>query len=51
MFHEKWDVFNSYVKQKLEFQILESEFWFDDISTVEFSKKIRLEYPEEFRFR
>ncbi len=25
-----------FLRKKLEFQILESEFWFDDFSTVEF---------------
>jgi hypothetical protein len=37
---------SSYVKQNSEFQISESEFRFDDFSTVEFKKNIRPEYPK-----
>ncbi len=52
----KWDVLSSYLKQNLEYQILESEFQFDGFSTAELKKKFQPEYPEsktelEFRFR
>ncbi len=55
MSHTKVDVLSSYIKQNSEFQILESEFRFDDFSTAEFKNKFRPEYPEsktesEFRF-
>ncbi len=39
MSHAKWDVLSSYVKQNLEFQISESEFWFDDFSTAKLKNK------------